>query len=892
MDTSVDLTEEEVRNIIAAFKDMHMKPNAESPDAFKDWMKEFSTQKSLYTGYIPKIPTFSGDNKGDNTYEVWRYQVLCLIIENYAHEVIAQAIRRSLRGEPSKIVMRLGPKATVDDIIDKMDSIYGIVDQKEAFLAQFYTARQEQDEDVSTWGCRLEEIYNKARRQGKIYEEDAEDMLRSMFWKGLKPELKRISGYKFDTIKDFNHLLLAMRELEHQQKEYTKENTPQIQKKPIPAKRANTPRKKDKNELETVVKQLMSQIELLEKRQEQLINNSKHNRTDLIHQIPDETIAYRPLDMNKRREKHQKTCWRCGQLGPIAIGCKVRLDNSRKFDRAMNYQLVTNYYQPAPTTYNKEDRLCGPANEVSISINGIDTKALLDTGSSVSTISESFYNMRSTPIESLTRILKIECADGLSMPYLGYIEADLQLHGISSTRSSYPGIFLVIPDSEYNMTVPLLIGTNIMSVVMQEVEQNTGPRYLQEANLHTPWYLAFRCMNLRNKELERCHNRLAVVKSAETHAITIPANSQVVINGYLDKQLQQQQMCAILQPTLNSALPEDLDIMPTVITYDCQQRGSIPIHISNVTTRTVTLQPRALICEIQPVDIEDIVTPEEKEFKDIMKDIKLPMDDLTDDDYERGKELIHRYQDIFFKGDDDIGHTSAVRHRIDLIDNVPFKQRHRRIPPSMLEEVRNHLQQLLSAGVIRRSHSPWSSNVVLVRKKDGKLRMCVDYRQLNLKTIKDLYALPRIEEILDSLGGNTYFTVLDMKSGYHQVEIEEEHKQRTAFTVGPLGFFEFNRLPFGLSNAPATYQRLMEECLGDLHTRICYIYLDDLIIFSKSIDEHLVRLERIFQRLRDVGLKLSPKKCSFLQRRVKYIGHIVSADGVEPYPEKVEKAAT
>ncbi|CAC5375413.1 unnamed protein product [Mytilus coruscus] len=177
-----------------------------------------------------------------------------------------------------------------------------------------------------------------------------------------------------------------MRELEHQQKEYTKENTPPIQKKPIPAKRTNAPRKKDKNELQTVVKQLMSQIELLEKRQEQLINNSKHNRTDLTHQTPDETIAYRPLDMNKRREKHQKICWRCGQPGHIAIGCKVRLDNSRKFDRAMIYQLVTNENQPTPTTYNKEERICGPANEVSISINGIDTKALLDTGSSVSTI--------------------------------------------------------------------------------------------------------------------------------------------------------------------------------------------------------------------------------------------------------------------------------------------------------------------------------------------------------------------------------------------------------------------------------------------------------------------------------------------------------------------------
>ena len=158
---------------------------------------------------------------------------------------------------------------------------------------------------------------------------------------------------------------------------------------------------------------------------------------------------------------------------------------------------------------------------------------------------------------------------------------------------------------------------------------------------------------------------------------------------------------------------------------------------------------------------------------------------------------------------------------------------------------------------------------------------------MNSRTIKDNYALPRIEEILDSLAGNTYFSVLDMKSGYHRIEIVEEHKERTAFTAGPLGFYEFNQMSFGLANAPAIYQRLQEQCLGDLHPKICFIYLDDLIIFSSSFQEHLNRLQQVFQRIRDYGLKLSPKKCSFFMKKVKYVGHIVSKDGVEPDPDNL-----
>ena len=245
------------------------------------------------------------------------------------------------------------------------------------------------------------------------------------------------------------------------------------------------------------------------------------------------------------------------------------------------------------------------------------------------------------------------------------------------------------------------------------------------------------------------------------------------------------------------------------------------------------------------------------------------------------RELLMKHRDIFSTSDIDIGKCNRIKHRIYLIDPTPFKQRYRRIPPSMIDEVRAHLEQLLSTGVIRPSKSPFASPIVLVRKKNGKIRLCVDYRKLNELTVKDSYALPRIEEVLDSLHGARYFTTIDMKSGYHQVEVEESHKERTSFTVGPLGFYEYNKMQFGLTNNPATYQRHMEDCLGDMNLNICIIYLDDLIVFSNTFEEHLERLDHILSRLKQCDLKLASEKCFFFKENVNFLGHVVSKDGID-----------
>ena len=194
---------------------------------------------------------------------------------------------------------------------------------------------------------------------------------------------------------------------------------------------------------------------------------------------------------------------------------------------------------------------------------------------------------------------------------------------------------------------------------------------------------------------------------------------------------------------------------------------------------------------------------------------------------------------------------------------------------------------MLEQDIIRPSSSPWSSPVVLVKKKDGSLRFCVDYRKLNDVTIKDSYALPRIDDCLDSLSGSRFFSALDLASGYWQISLAEEDKCKSAFSTHD-GLFSFEVMPFGLTSAPATFQRVMQDTLRGLQWDICLVYLDDILIFSKDFDEHLERLGQVFDRLKTAGFTLKPSKCHFFRREVEYLGHIVSSSGISPNPKKVK----
>ncbi len=387
-----------------------------------------------------------------------------------------------------------------------------------------------------------------------------------------------------------------------------------------------------------------------------------------------------------------------------------------------------------------------------------------------------------------------------------------------------------------------------------------------------------------------------IVRVAGKCAVRIPASSVTTIpatgwGGQVKCEM------AMVEPVVGQHLSH-LVVLNTLV------RPSSPfcVRVANLTNDDLWIQPRTRIgvlhavsniessVEFKRVSVnEEIVTVrniESTSIPDVAEDIEHPCNGLSPEQQEKLDTLLNKHASVFSKSDDDIGYTEVVKHRIRTEDDIPVTQPYRRIPPNQYQEVKEHIQKLLDSSIIRESHSPYASPIVLVRKKNGSLRLCVDYRKLNSRTRKDSFPLPCIDESLDALNGAQWFTTLDLASGFNQVAVEEEDKPKTAFTT-PVGLFEYNRMPFGLCGAPATFQRLMQSCLHDQIYQLLLVYLDDVIIFSKTFDEHLERLDKILTRLAQQGLKIKREKCSFLRKEVSYLGYVVSSGGVSTDPDKI-----
>ena len=474
-------------------------------------------------------------------------------------------------------------------------------------------------------------------------------------------------------------------------------------------------------------------------------------------------------------------------------------------------------------------RMIGRANESFVFVNGVRCRSLIDSGSMISTISEKFLRCLD-PVPEVKCLdefsLSINVAGGMSLPYLGYVELEIRVDFLNDPL--YVPL-LVVSATDYNQNVPVVIGTNIIRPCKFDSDIGDG-----SSKIPNEWKLAFSAIS---------DSQVGTVRSVNKHSIKIKPMSSMTVTGLCrSKGLES---LTVITENCENQLSDKVAVCPRVVELKSSV-SRIPVRIFNMTAKMVNIKPKSMLCGLSEVKVvrhadfnndkkSDISTTERELDMEDLKKLGIEIrDDLSSEVKQKLIHVLSKWQSIFSKGPTDLGYTDLIEHEIKLTDDKPFKEPYRRIPPSMFNEVKEHLKEMLEAGCIRESSSPYSSNVVLVRKKDNSLRLCLDFRRLNKLTVRDCFALPRISDTIDCLVDSKFYTKLDLRSAYWQCALKESDRHKTAFNLGPLGFYECNRLAFGLTNAGASFQRLMEKCMGEAHLRDCLIYLDDIIIFSKK----------------------------------------------------------
>ena len=533
---------------------------------------------------------------------------------------------------------------------------------------------------------------------------------------------------------------------------------------------------------------------------------------------------------------------------------------------------------------------------------------LLDTGAQVSTITESFFRRHlkeyAESIVDVSRYLRISAAQGLEIPYVGYIELPIAFLGHTFSAMG----FLIVRDPVGNPLIvrkqacPGVIGCNVFRDVRDQLSAQEDDFLIslgkagERAWAHT---LAI-YSGAKHDPIDDSGTRVRV---AGKKPQLIPACSIRVIQGSTRPCLDGQgRDCLIERHDVHiRSLPQGIELGRAFVSVD--HTGTIPVQIANFSDHDIYLQPRTPVgilqsaslksdMEIsfdgkQEVFVSEVASANAKQDVETLLS-RMNVSDLSSEQHATLKSLMARHYSVFSQDEDDIGFCDLITHRIRTTDDNPVKVAHRRVPPHHWGEVREYLKASLERQVIRPSSSAYAAPVVLVRKKNGTMRLCVDYRSLNAKTHKDAYPLPRIEEALQALNGAKYFVSLDLAHGFNQIPVAEEDVEKTAFRVGTGGLYEYTRMPFGLCNAPATFMRLMDGLFGDQNFQTLLIYLDDILVFGRTFDETVERLDLVLDRLGQHNLKVKPEKCQLFHQKLRYLGHLVTEDGILPDPEKTD----
>ena len=489
---------------------------------------------------------------------------------------------------------------------------------------------------------------------------------------------------------------------------------------------------------------------------------------------------------------------------------------------------------------------------------------IVDTGSVRSLIKESQRYKTGVP-SSVTNGICIRFGDGAIETLNQQLAIETEFENLKQTHN-----YLIAK----NLPVPLLLGLDFLRKFGVTLKLSPKSIEIESPN-------EFACL-LAN-ELPLFENDDSPRSVSLPLAVTLPPYHGIIMTVCCEDSLYEQ---AFFEPSAQLSEKYGILLEPALVEII---NNEFRININNYASQELFLPRNLCIGHINHndtdclfSDLSDKRTTKEEHI--LTANINKC---LNDDQRQRMLELLRNHCHLFAQDVKDLKGCKYAEHSIILTgEHHPINQRPNRLPGAYREDVQAQITEMLEHGVIRPSTSPWASPLVCVKKSNGKLRLCVDYRKLNTITIKDSFPLPKIDQILDSMSNSAYFTTLDLHSGYWQLPMRNSDISKTAF-VSDFGLFEFTRMPFGLTSAPASFQRLMMTVLAGLLYNSCMVYLDDVAIFAKNFDDHLRAIDEVFRRLDDADLRMKLEKCYFAEKEVKLLGFRVSVDGISTDEDKI-----